>query len=178
MCRPRFSLRWLMVSVYFIAVACGLLVYATPLTASGAFGATLLLLFAAVPLGVYGAGERRAFWFGFVLFGLGYLVVACGDWQAPHAYLNQVRVRDGLPTTKLLELVYKWLPTKPAAAGMGGGLGGGGMFKQIGGGGMGGPARVPIADLDSFAVIGQSLWAVVLAVGGGAFARWCQRTSR
>lgn len=177
---PRFSLRWLMGSVSFLAVSCGLLVYARPITASCTLGATFLLLFAGIPLSVYGSGERRAFWFGFVLFGLGYLVLICGPWQAPDVHI-QVGVRERMPTTKLLELAYAWLPTKPAPI-VAGSMSGGGMF-QMGGMGMGGPptpTHVPIVEWRDFAIIGQSLWAIVLAFAGGLFARglfarWRQR---
>jgi hypothetical protein len=176
---PRFSLRWLMGSVSFLALCCGLLVYARPATAYSVFGATLLLLFVAIPLSVYRNGERRAFWFGFALFGLGYLLLICGPWQAPDVHI-QVTVRERLATTKLLELAHSWLPTKPAPPGS---LGGGsGFFGQMGMGGMGpggppAPARVPIAEWEDFVIVGQSLWAIVLALAGGVIARWCQRTA-
>ena len=128
MSRPRFSLRWLLGSVSFLAIGCGLLIYARPVTACLTFAATLLVLFAAIPLSVYRSGERRAFWFGFALFGLGYLGLVCGPWQAPDVHI-QIGVRERLPTTKLLELAYEWVPTKPSNAPAGsGGSGGGGMF--------------------------------------------------
>ena len=173
---PRFSLRWLLGSVSFAAVGCGLLVYARPVTTYTSFAATLLVLFAAIPLSVYRDGERRAFWFGFALFGLGYLGLVCGPWQAPDVHI-QVGVRERLPTTKLLELAYGWVPTKAVTA-MPGGMGGG-MFGQMGFGGMGmgGPAAtMPITEWSDFATVGHSLWAIILAVLGGGIASGCQRT--
>ncbi|HET6879702.1 MAG TPA: hypothetical protein VFI31_06095 [Pirellulales bacterium] len=182
MSKPRFSLRWLMGAMSFLAVSFGLLVYARPITGCCAFGVTIFVLFTSIPLSVYRSGERRAFWFGFALFGLGYLVLVCGPWQAPDVHI-QVGVRERLPTTKLLELAHTWLPTKPAPPGGGGmgggGMGGGGMFGQMGMGGMGRLARtrVPTAEWEDFVVIGQSLWAILFAVAGGIIAQRCQRSA-
>lgn len=176
---PRFSLRWLLGTASFLGVGCGLLFYARPLTASLVFATTLLVLFAAVPLSVYRRGEARALWFGFAFFGLGYLVLICGPWQPPDSHLQTGELRNRLPTTQLLELAYDWVPTKPAPPSPGSGGMGTGFFGQMGTGGMGGMrpnARVPITDSYDFMVTGQSLWAMVLAVAGGVFARWCQRS--
>jgi hypothetical protein len=172
---PRVSLRWLMGSVTFLAIGCGLLVYARPITAYIVFAATLLVLFAAIPLSVYRSSSRRAFWFGFALFGLGYLGLVCGPWQAPDGNF-QVGLRDRLPSTKLLEFVYRHLPTNTVGSPTGSGAGGG-FFGQMGGMtamGMGSP---PITDWTSFATVGHSLWAIFIAVGGGVFTAWCQRTA-
>lgn len=173
--RPRFSLRWLLGTATFLGVGCGLLFYARPLTASLLLAATLLFLIAAVPFSVYRRGEVRAFWFGFAFFGLGYLLLICGRWQPPDSHLQVAGFRDRLPTTQLLEWAYDWVPTKPAPSGSGGM----GIFGQMGMGGMGGMrpnTRVPITDSNDFMATGQSLWAIVLAVAGGVFARWCQRS--
>ncbi|HWB10676.1 MAG TPA: hypothetical protein VG826_15705 [Pirellulales bacterium] len=179
MAKPSYSLRWLLGSITFLAIGCGLLIYAREVTASITFAATLLVLFAAIPLSVYRGGRPRAFWFGFALFGLSYLALVCGPWEAPDAYLH-VRLRDRLPTMKLLELAHRHLPTKPVivpANGMGGG-----MFGQMGMGGMGtgGPitATAPISEWSDFAVVGHSLWTIFIAVLGGGIAAWCQRSSR
>lgn len=177
MYRPRFTLRALLGLVFFIAVGCASLLRATPVVASIACGATLLLLLAAIPLCVYRTGERRAFWLGFALFGLSYYVIACGPWQPPGTDLQVTRLRARLPTTKLLDWGYGKLPTRPAPPGGGGA----GMF-QIGrgmGGGMGGPLalmRVPIVDADDFDLVGHALWSMVLALAGAAFTRECQRS--
>jgi len=175
MSAPRFSLRRLLGSIFFLAVGCGLLLYARPVTATITFGATLLLLFAAIPLSVYRNGERRALWFGFTLFGLGYLGLVCGPWQAPDVYI-QVGVRERLPTTKLLELAYGWVPTKRVTP-MGPG-GGGGMFGQMGGMTSAPTSTAPITEWTDFATVGHSLWAIVIAVLGGGIATTCQRTGR
>ncbi|HQU47417.1 MAG TPA: hypothetical protein PK867_31730, partial [Pirellulales bacterium] len=157
--------RWLLGLISFLAIGCGLLFYARPVPTCIIFAGTLLVLFAAVPLSVYRRGECRPFWFGFALFGFGYLGLVCGPWQAPDVHL-QIGVRERLPTTKLLEAAYKWVPTRPASPAMGGG-----MFGQMGMGGMG-PAmprpnpREPITDWSDFVIVGHSLWALLLAVAG------------
>jgi hypothetical protein len=172
---PRFSLRWLLGSITFLTIGCGLLVYARPVTAHVTFGTTLLVLFTAIPLSVYRSGARRAFWFGFALFGLGYLGIVCGPWQAPDVHI-QVGVRERLSTTKLLELAYEYLPTKAPSVPMGGGQGSG-MFGQMGGM----PASRPTpraTEWGDFAIVGHSLWALVTASFGGAIAYWCHQTGR
>jgi hypothetical protein len=171
--KPRFSLRWLLGTITFISVGCGLLVWARQVTAYITFATTVLVLFAAIPLSTYRSGAVRAFWFGFALFGLGYLGLVCGPWEAPDAYIH-VRLRDRLPTTKLLEVAHEYLPTKPVGPSAGGGSG---MFGQMGMGGMGmAPGPTPITDWADFGVVGQSLWAIVIAVLGGGIATWCQRS--
>lgn len=175
MYRPRFTLRALLGLVSFVAVGCASLLRATPVVASIACGSTLLLLFATIPLCVYRTGERRAFWLGFALFGLGYYVIACGPWQPPGTDLQVTRLRARLPTTKLLDWIYGKLPTKPAPPGRAGG----GMFQisgGMGGGMVGVPIRVPIVDSDDFALVGHALWSMVLALAGAAFTRGCQRS--
>lgn len=187
MSAPRFSLRWLLGSVTFLAIGCGLLVYARPVTAYLTFAATLLGLFSAIPLSVYRSGEKRAFWFGFALFGLAYLGLVCGPWQVPDGQFV-VNVRERLPTTRLLLIVYGYLPTEAITAPVTAPTGGAGFFGQIGGmggmiDGMGGggsmsPGRYTIANWTDFAVIGHSLWAIVIAVLGGGIARSCERTAQ
>ena len=54
----------------------------------------------------------------------------------------------------------------------------GGMMGGMGGGGPMPPLTAPIADWTDFAVIGHSLWAMVIAVLGGGIASWCERTGR
>jgi hypothetical protein len=176
---PRFSLRWLLGTASFLGVGCGLLFYARPLTACLVFSGTLLLLFAAVVFSIYRRGEQRAFWFGFAFFGLAYLAIICGPWHAPDTHLAMVDLRDRLPMTKLLDLAFEWVPTKPVAAPTGNGGLGGGMFGQMGSGGMMGPratGSLPITDPGDFFLTGQSLWAIAISVAGGLFTRWCQRS--
>lgn len=164
---PRFSLRWLFGSISFIAIGCGLLIYARPLTAYTCFAATLLVLFSAIPLSVYRSGARRAFWFGFALFGLGYLGLMCGPWQAPDVQ-SQAEVREWPPPTKLLTLAYGWVPTKTVTRTPGSLDFFGGMT----------PRTMPIADWSDFVIVGHSLWAIIIAVLGGGIASWCQRTGQ
>lgn len=177
MYRPRFSLRSLLGLFLFVAIGCASLLRATPLIAAMVCGATLLLPLAAIPLCIYRTGGQRAFWLGFALFGLAYYVIVCGPWLSPGTDLQAIRLRDQLPTTTLLQWIHFRLPTKPAPSGGRMFGGGGGMFQF--GGGMGGPIsplRVPIAEWNDFATVGHALWSIVIALTGGAFTRWCQRT--
>jgi hypothetical protein len=91
----RFSLRGMFAGISFLAAACGLMLYATPFSASLAFCATAQILLAAVGAAFLSAGARRAFWIGFVVFGFGYAWAVCGSWQSPDGTLP-MRDRLGL----------------------------------------------------------------------------------
>lgn len=173
---PRFSLRSLLGLFLLVAVGCAALLRATPIIAAAVCGTSLLLLLAAIPLCAYRIGSRRAFWFGFALFGLSYYTIVCGPWQAPGADLQVVRLRDRLPTSRLLVWAHSKLPTKPGSLPNGGG----GGFFQIGGG-LGAPItpmQVPITEWGDFAVVGQALWSIVVALLGATFTSSCQRTGQ
>jgi hypothetical protein len=103
-----FSLRWLFGIVTLLAIGCGLLTYASPLLSKLTFTATLAVLLAAVPAAAYQAGDRRAFWAGFALFGFAYLWMVCGTWQSPEGLTS---VRERLVTSDLLTRCYEALPS-------------------------------------------------------------------
>jgi lysylphosphatidylglycerol synthetase-like protein (DUF2156 family) len=95
----RFSLRWLLATVAFVAVSLVALLNATNEWRSAFENASLFALLVATAAAVYSAGERRAFCVGFVLFGLTYFVIlAIG-------YFNNTRER--LITTTGLRSVHK-----------------------------------------------------------------------
>jgi hypothetical protein len=66
----RFSLRWLFGIVSFLAVGCGLLLYAIPLLSKLTFTIVIVVLMSAVAAAGYQMRERRAFWAGFAAFGI------------------------------------------------------------------------------------------------------------
>lgn len=103
----RFSLRSLFGVVSFLAVSCGLLIYAKPLLAIATFSATLVILLIAVLSAVYNRGDRRAFCTGFALFGLVYTGLACGNWQSPD---GSGHLRDHLLSTTMLTWFHSIAP--------------------------------------------------------------------
>jgi hypothetical protein len=104
-----FSLRWLFGVVSFLAIACGLLFYASPFLSKLTFTATLVMLLAATFSAAYHAGGRRAFWAGFAVFGFPYLWLTCGLWQSPD---GSTPVRERLVTSDLLIRCHEVLPSR------------------------------------------------------------------
>jgi len=194
----RFSMRGLLIGTAGFAIACGALVSASQWIASLIFSATLAVLIVAVLGAVLRRGRPRAFWIGFAIVGWGYLWLAhtpINDAITP-AVDKVWRLQDDGPllTTKLLEWVYDhWIArpsesTPPSSSGGGmfgstslpitrvqfGGLGGGGRF----GGSGAQPARKPNVpthtgpELKDFLRVGQSLFALLFAYGGGLLGCW------
>ncbi|HVX11614.1 MAG TPA: hypothetical protein VHC22_10570 [Pirellulales bacterium] len=95
----RFSLRWLFGVVSFLAVGCGLVIYASPLLSKLTFTAAVTALLLAIVLAVYRSGEQRALWAGFAALGLAYLWLICGNWQSPNGTYS---LREEMVTTSLL----------------------------------------------------------------------------
>ena len=194
---PHFSLRWLFGVVSFLAVGCGLLIYATPLLSKLTFTVILGVLLAAVVAAVCRGGDRRAFSAGFAAFGFAYVWLICGSWQSPD---GTVALREKLVTTELLLWCSEKLPARqstvvmapvsvsaayPAQPGsMAMPMGGmPGMPNGMASGMM--PSTTNMApttissavDLTDFLTTGHSLFAIILALLGGAVARRCyQRT--
>ena len=133
----RFSLRWMFGLVSFLAVGCGLLVYATPLSSLLTLTAALFVLLTAVVVAACHTGERRAFWAGFAFFGLAYGWIICGSLHSPG---DGGALSDRLATTALLGWCHQRAPhtqssSVPSGMFPGGGAMGGGMMMS----GMGGP---------------------------------------
>ena len=196
---PHFSLRWLFGVVSFLAVGCGLLIYATPLLSRLTFTAALGVLLVAVVSAVCRAGERRAFWAGFAAFGFAYVWLICGSWQAPD---GTVALREKLVTTELLLWCSEKLPARqttvamtPVSVGVSypaqpGSMGMPSMGGMPGMGGISGGNMMPPAayvatttitsavDLTDFLTTGHSLFALIFALLGGAVARRCFRQTQ
>src|SRR5689334_12956654 len=89
----RHTIAGLMLVVLVVAVAAAALRDASDAWAGGLLLLTLLILGTAVIGVAYRREGRRAFWFGYALFGWGYLVLSQAPWFA-----EQVQPR--LPTTQ------------------------------------------------------------------------------
>ena len=74
--RFRSTLKGLLGTVLFVAVALAALRDPTDAWDSGVLGLSLLILLTGTLLAVHGSGRRRAGWMGFVLFGWVYLIVS------------------------------------------------------------------------------------------------------
>ena len=81
-----FSLRWLFGVVSFLAIGCGLLIYAKPLLSKLTFTAALVVLLAATFAAIYRVGDQRVLggvrdlWFRLSVADLRQLAVA--GWQS------------------------------------------------------------------------------------------------
>src|SRR5215469_2700110 len=106
-----FSLRWLFGVVSFLAIGCGLLIYASPWLSKLTATLAVVVLLAAAPAAIYQAGDRRAFWAGFAFFGCAYLWMVCGTWQA---HDGSTALRERLVTTDVLTRCYEALPSSQA----------------------------------------------------------------
>lgn len=189
----RHTIASLMAVTVIIAVAVAALKNASDVWAGGLLLITLFLLASAV-LGVrYRREARQAFWFGFALFGWGYLVLAEAPWFAEH-------VRPGLPTTALLSYLHaKISPHQVDSTNYVVGLSSLaladspplGSFKVATkpGTSVNGSSSVVSSGLsfafsvglfrsnvEQFTHIGHCLLALLAAVAGGLVARWFQRT--
>lgn len=94
----RFSLARMLGVVVLVALGLAALVNATRWWVSVAFSVALTVLFVGVVGGLCRTGARRAFWSGFAVFGLGYLVLAM-----PIVSASAYRY---LVTTEFLQSVY------------------------------------------------------------------------
>jgi hypothetical protein len=141
MSRFRFSIAGILRIVLFVALAVAALRSATDAWDSGVFGLTLLAFLAAVPLAIYRANGRRAFWLGFALFGWAYLSATL---------IGPVEPR--LPTSKLFSLLgSQWPRAIPAGSGV--------AFADLDNDG----------SLDLFVARGTSMGDVYLNKGDGTF---------
>ena len=102
----RHTIASLMAATLVIAVAVAALKNASDAWAGLLLLLTLALLGSAVVAIPYRRGGRRAFWFGFAVFGWGYLVLAQAPWFA-----EQVGPR--LPTTQLLSYAHAKINPEP-----------------------------------------------------------------
>ncbi len=76
MIRPRFTIAGISCFIVVLAIGLAALWEATEVWDSAVFGATLALLSLAALMAMHRREARRAFWFGFVVFGWTYVVVS------------------------------------------------------------------------------------------------------
>ena len=106
-----FSLRELLISVAFCAVATVGALYPTPLWASIIFTSTVFILLAALLAAVGSTGSARAYWLGFAIAGWGYLWLAhWTDENYPVDYPDvvpwQLQANGPLVTTKVIRWAF------------------------------------------------------------------------
>ena len=186
----RFSILRLMAAVALIAVACVALPNASDLWFSIIYSADWLLLVASVPNIAYRKGQARAFWFGFVIFGLGYWLWAF----RPLTNLDPNTGMQGVLPARLFEWLYTFVAhSVPDTSGFGGGGGGfggsgaggggiggggfggggfGGQGVQAGGGFFGGGGFVRDPPYHAFLLVGNALSLLLLAILGGYWSRF------
>ncbi|HWB12329.1 MAG TPA: hypothetical protein VG826_24095 [Pirellulales bacterium] len=189
---PHFSLRWLFGFVSFLAIGCGVLIYATPFLSRLMLTTVLVILWASVLAAACHTGERRIFWAGFAFFGIAYGWIVCGSWQSP---AGDGPLQHRLATTSILEWCHQRAPhtrkfsttaSPPPGmmmGGMGGPMGGGPMMGGMPGTGMGPPVMPGGApgvlvvtqspDWSDFATTGHSLFTLAFAMLGGVIAARC-----
>ncbi|HWB14466.1 MAG TPA: hypothetical protein VG826_34895 [Pirellulales bacterium] len=190
-----FSLRWLFGIVSFLAVGCGLLIYASPFLSKLTATSAAVVLLAAIPAAIYHAGERRAFWAGFAFFGFAYLWLVCGAWQS---HDGSGALRERLVTTDLLVRGYAALPSTQSSSSANSTLASIALLQSTGtvvidpntgqaatasGGGSSTWTPTPVAvappvDRADFLTTGHSLFAILFALLGAAITRRCCSRAR
>src|SRR4051812_45422317 len=188
--RFRFTIASLLGVVLFVAVAFAALREATALWDSGVFTMTACLLLASVLLAVHRAGEARAYWVGFVLFGVAYLAASL---------IPPVEAR--LATSRGLAYLDSKIPGRNTVWFLSGSLSGkpgaavsleaiaftldGKAFASPNQGGVrlwdastGRLLAGPRGTTEAFVRIGHSLVALLAAMAGGRFSRWLHVAGR
>ena len=167
--RFRFSLMGLIGAVAFAAFACAALRYASELWASAALSVTVAVLLGAILGLLLARQESRAFWPGTVVFGWGYMLLVLGPGLA-------TTVGPNLLTSRLLTWLHPRLvvatnpgPGVPSVVSSSSGSSSGGEYSlsyqmQV--------MRMSAGSaLEHFLLVGHSLLAILIALGGGVLAR-------
>jgi hypothetical protein len=189
----RYSIAALMIVILVVGVAFAALRDASDLWAGILLSLTLLLLASAALAIPYRKQGKRAFWFGFAIFGWGYLVLSQAPWFSEqvqprlpmtallgtiHAKLNPdgsrtgdavpaafaVTSRPGVPQTTVM---YRTSPVSPADTS--GPVTAGSITLRV---------FVLQGNLEQFLRVGQCLFALLAALLGGLVACWFQRTGQ
>ena len=157
--RWQFSLRMLLVVVAFVAVGCAALANASPAVADTAYTMAIGVMFIALLGILYRREADRAFWVGFAIFGMGYLLLLGS---------GPLSIRAGkLATTTLMEYVYSQTGLSDRAVAS--------VVAQsrnqilL-------PQRAERRARSTFVRIGHSIWTLILAYLGGLLARYFYST--
>ncbi len=169
----RFTLRQLLAMAALIALALPALINASLWWATAWFTGALVMLAVSLLGILYRGRRRRAFWVGFALFGWGYMILLYGPFLGSH-------FGPRLATTKALAYLQPLVQKAP--------VGDSRMSRvspsdfalnselylawktEIEGNGF------PLPRWDHFQQVGHSLFALLLASGGGLLARWFYST--
>jgi hypothetical protein len=107
---PRFSLKWLLIAVAYIAISVGALLNANRFWRSSLESSAVALVLIALAGVIWSAGERRAFWGGSLLFGAIYLLWSTGLFGLtqsirfpPTDAFSYIHRRSFTPTTEIPE---------------------------------------------------------------------------
>jgi drug/metabolite transporter (DMT)-like permease len=194
--RPRrswfqFSIKALLGSVVFVALACTALLNASEWWASAACTVTLAVLLIAVLASVFRRGPRRAFWLGFAIFGWTYVLLTF--WPASDPTFPCQR---HVLTTRLSRWAYFGLlplvrtpPAEPVPMAPFSGRSGGGdsyvrdefrdratLVLTPAAPAPPAPPRTYYPDYTPFLTIAEWLWTLLLAMLGGILARYLYAT--
>lgn len=192
----RHSIAWLMIVILVLAVGIAALRNASDLWAGAMLLTTLGLLTIAIVGATYRRGPDRAWWYGFALFGWGYLTLSMGPWFA-----DQIGLK--LPTTQGLAYVHAIVVEQPQHVAVSGNVrlsqfGGtqvsgdqivlsfadGSVTKYQASAGQTSPRFARLArsafpgaiNFDAFLRVGHSLLALIVALLGAEIARWFQKS--
>jgi hypothetical protein len=177
----RFSIATLIVVVLLCGVAVAALKQASDVWVGVLLAITLLLLGIALLGALQRKGASRAFWQGFAIFGWGYLVLTMGPWFREQVgarlvtfqlldYLHAKAHADDLQAGDFEVIARKTMTPKSGTSVV--------IWERVS------SARISLAlalsgsNLDQFHRIGDCLFALLCAFGGGFVGRWFHRTER
>jgi hypothetical protein len=179
----RFSLRALLLFVVAASLALAAMRYATSVWASGVVTVTVLMLLASVALAACSRGERRSYWVGFAICGGGYLlattcltsvfapefmvklatsqsIVFLGEKFHPHSDYEQAEKAAAAANPYPYSGGYSSPPRRPLLPSQ--------VLKDWNTFAEGGYEATAI----NFLLIGQCVWALIIAILGGTIARF------
>lgn len=160
----RFTIRQLLFVTAFLALSCAALLGASSMWGAALWTCLAFYLAVAVLLAIFKDGSARAYWIGFALMGWLYFVLYNYGWavvelqnmynvdhDSSSRYFRSWGIGN-LLTTHLSRMAYRWLLT----------------LKVIS----------PNVDVMNFINVAHALWAVLVALTGGALARWLNLSDR
>jgi hypothetical protein len=157
----RFSIRWLLATVIFAAIAAAATARPNYWWACGLWSAAVATLCAALVGSIICQNAKRAFWISFAVFGWAHFVLAFGPWFHDHTggllLTRQLLIKIGQaanPAVKDIDTSQIWIEhTDPAFL-------------------------IHAYPSMQFIVAGQSLFTVLIALAGGYIGRSFYRTGR